>query len=176
MAPSRTKRDTRQRGFTLIEILIVVVIVSILTVLGVQMVSSGSVERNLQQHGRILQASLQYSCDQATLQNIPYGIKFFQTGYAFTYFVNQEWIDLISQDTLFSKNLIDGSILSLELEGKELVLPEEEARTPQIFCDNTGQMTPFSLLISDASNSHHYQIKTVNIWNIEGRWLDDKKK
>jgi type II secretion system protein H len=168
-------RNTRQRGFTLIEILIVVVIVSILTVLGVQMVSAGSVERNLQQHGKILQASLQYSCDQATLQNIPYGIKLFQTGYTFSQYVNQQWLELNSQDTLFSKNLTDGSFLSLELEGKELVLPEEVAEIPQIFCDNTGQITPFSLLISDATDKHHYQIKTLDFWNLEGRWLDEKQ-
>jgi type II secretion system protein H len=167
---------SRQKGFTLIEILIVVVIVSILTVLGVQMISAGSVERNLQQHGRILQASLQYSCDQATLQNTPYGIKFFQTGYSFTYYVNQQWLELISQDTLFTKNLTDGSVLTLEIEGKELLLPDEETEMPQIYCDNTGQITPFSLLISDATDTHHYQIRTIDFWKLEGRWLDDQEK
>ncbi len=104
---------TNLSGFTLIEILVVVVIVSILSVLGVQMIASGSVERNLQQHGRILQASIEYSCDQATLQNIPYGVKFFQNGYIFTQFVNQQWLDVLTNEPLYPREFSDGEIEGL---------------------------------------------------------------
>jgi prepilin-type N-terminal cleavage/methylation domain-containing protein len=166
---------SHQTGFTLIEIIIVVVIISILAVFGVQMISSGSVERNLQQHGRILQSSIQYSCDQATLQNIPYGVKFFQSGYAFSQFINQQWIDLIAQETLISRELTDGSQLTLEIEGKVVVLQDDVGEVPHIICDNNGQITSFVLLFSDATETHHYQLKTINFWQLEGQWLDDEK-
>jgi len=162
-------------GFTLIEILVVVVIVSILSVLGVQMLSSGSVERNLQQHGRILQSSIEYSCDQATLQNIPYGIKFFQNGYLFAYFYNQQWLDVISVQSLNYKELTDGSILDLYIEGESIVLPEEADDTPQIMCDSSGQITAFELYISDATDTHHYLLKTLDFWNLDGQWKDAKE-
>lgn len=173
-------KNTRTLGFTLIEILVVVVIVSILTVLGVQMISSGSVERNLQQHGKILQASIEFTCDQAVLQNIPYGLSLSQTGYAFSLFTNQNWQEAIYQEASLSKVLTDGSKLSLSLDGQNVVLEDELEATPdmipQIVCDTTGELTNFSLEISDATNQHHYQLKTFGFWQIKGQWLDEKSK
>lgn len=165
----------KQAGFTLIELIVVVVIISVLAVLGVQMISSGSVERNLQHHGKILKSSLQYSCDQATLQNIPYGVKFYKSGYTFTQYVNQQWVDLFVQETLITRELSDGSQLTLEVEGKQVILPEDADDTPQISCDNNGHITSFVLRISDATKTHHYQLKTLNFWQLEGQWLDAEK-
>jgi len=162
-------------GFTLIEILVVVVIISILSVMGVQMISSGSVERNLKQHGRVLQASIEYSCDQATLQNIPYGIHIFTKGYAFSQFIDQQWVDLISEEILVSKEIIDGSLFSLEIEGHSVVLKDEIDEIPQIMCDSTGQLIAFEIHISDATNTHKYQLKTIDFWNLQGQWLNVSK-
>jgi hypothetical protein len=154
---------------------VVVVIVSILSVLGVQMIASGSVERNLQQHGRILQSSIEYSCDQATLQNIPYGVKFYLNGYVFTQFVNQQWLDVLTNEPLYPRDLTDGSILELNIEGESIVLSDEPEEIPQLLCDSNGQINDFELIISDATDKHHYLLETLDFWNIEGQWLDDKK-
>jgi general secretion pathway protein H len=159
------------KGFTLIEILVVVVIVATLSVIGVQLISSGSVERNLKQHGRILQASIQYNCDQASLQNLSYGIKFSINGYNFAHYVNQQWLDVVSQDVNFTKVFEDGSLLNLEVDGQEIVLNEDFDEIPQVMCDSTGELTPFKVSLSDASNKHHYRLKTVGFWDIEGEWL-----
>jgi len=163
-------------GFTLIEILVVVVIVSILSVLGVQMIASGSVERNLQQHGRILQASIEYSCDQATLQNMPYGIKFYQAGYVFAQFVNQQWLEVLNNESLSPKEITDGSIFDLSLEDETTVLPEEPEDVPQIMCDSNGQISTFNLVISDATDKHHYLLESIDFWQVDGKWLDEKTK
>ena len=160
---------TNISGFTLIEILVVVVIVSILSVLGVQMIASGSVERNLQQHGRILQASIEYSCDQATLQNIPYGVKFYQNGYMFTHFVNQQWLDVLNNEALFPREISDGSVFELSIEEESVVLPEEPEDVPQIMCDSSGQINAFELTISDATNKHHYLLETLDFWQLDGK-------
>jgi general secretion pathway protein H len=160
-------------GFTLIEILVVVVIVSILTVMGVQMVNSGSVERNLQQHGRTLQATMEYACDQATLQNIPYGLKVYENSYSFVEYVNAQWLDVISAN-LSIQELTDGSLLTLKIDDSNVVLKEEEIELPQIVCQATGELTPFEVVISDATKLHHYQVKTQNFWQLEGQWLDEK--
>lgn len=168
------KKNNCKKGFTLIEILIVVVLVSILTVMGVQMLSSGSVERNLQQHGKILQASINYSCDQATLQNIPYGVKFTKTGYQFSQFVNQQWVDMAFKNQT-AKEITDGSFLSLQIDGQNIILPEESGESPQLMCDSSGQLTAFVLTISDATKKHRYQLKTSSLWKIQGQWLDVKK-
>ncbi len=162
------------KGFTLIEILVVVVIVSIVSVMGVQMISSGSVERNLQQHGRILQASIEYSCDQAILQNRSYGLRFYQTGYQFSQYTNQQWIEVTSE-IISNNQFADGSLLSLEIDGYSVVLPEEVDEVPQLMCDSSGQLTPFIVRISDATKQHHYQLKSIDFWRMQGQWLDETK-
>ena len=139
------------------------------------MIASGSVERNLQQHGRTLQASIEYSCDQATLQNIPYGVKFFQNGYTFTQFVNQQWLDVLTNEPLYPREYSDGSLLELSIEDKSLILPEDAEDVPQIMCDSSGQINAFKLIISDATDKHHYLLETTSFWQLEGQWLDDKK-
>lgn len=169
------KYNVNSSGFTLIEILVVVVIASILSVLGIQMIASGSVERNLQQHGRILQSSLEYSCDQATLQNQPYGIKIHKNGYVFTQFVNQQWLDVELNESLYSKDIADGSIFSLRVEDEPIILSEDVGDLPQIYCDSTGQISVFELTVSDVTQKHHYVLKTMDFWNIEGHWIDDKE-
>ncbi|MCF6318473.1 MAG: GspH/FimT family pseudopilin [Proteobacteria bacterium] len=169
-------RNTQALGFTLIEILVVVVIVSILTVMGVQLISSGSVERNLQQQGRILQSSIEYSCDQAVLQNTPYGLMVSQAAYGFSIFTNQTWQEVIYQETSLDKILLDGSLFSLTLDGQTVVLEEELDSTPQIVCNTSGEISPFSLTLSDATEQHHYQLTTPDFLQIKGQWLDEKNQ
>ena len=161
------------KGFTLIEILIVVVILSILTVMGVQMVSSGSVERNLKHHARVIRSTIEYACDQATLQNVPYGVRFFNSAYVFFQYNNQQWQTVISDDIDFSRELVDGSIFSLEIDDQFVVLTDDEIEVPHIMCNTSGQMTAFELTVSDATEQHHYQLKTKDFWQLEGQWLDE---
>ncbi len=161
-------------GFTLIEIIVVVVIVSVITVLGVQMISSGSVERNLQQHGRILQSAIEFSCDQAILQNRSYGISFFDRGYQFTLFNEEQWVAMLGNRDYTYKKFEDGSLLSLRIDDQQVVLKDEPEQTPQVVCDANGELNTFTVLISDPTAQHHYQLKTINFWQIQGQWLNEK--
>ncbi len=158
------------KGFTLVEILVVVVIVAVMTALGVQMLSAGSVERNLQQHGRQIQASLNFSCDQAILQNRSHGISFFNEGYQFSQYVDQQWLSLADEMDYAYHEFQDGSVLSLRIEDQSIVLGDEPTELPQVVCDASGELTPFSVLISDASKAHHYRLKTINFWQLQGGW------
>ncbi|MCB1604433.1 MAG: prepilin-type N-terminal cleavage/methylation domain-containing protein [Gammaproteobacteria bacterium] len=162
----------RSHGFTLIEILIVVVIISILTVLGVQMTNSGSVERNLQQQGQILQSSIEYACDQAVLQNIPYGVKFSLYGYTFSRFYQQQWLD-VETEYLFPHLFNQGFLLNLEIDGQNLVLDEDFSEFPQLLCDANGQLSEFVAKITDATELHGYQVKSDGLWQMQGGWIDE---
>jgi hypothetical protein len=76
-------------------------------------------------------------------------------------------------NTNLSHEFTDGSQISLSIDDQPLVLKEDYADKPQLLCDNTGQLSPFELLISDTSKQHQFQLKTSDYWTIESRWLDE---
>ena len=84
-------------------------------------------------------------------------------------------MEIISEESFYNKELADGSFFSLEIDGQFVVLDEEVDDIPQIMCDSSGEITAFELLISDATDKHHYQLATVSFWQIEGHWLDNEK-
>lgn len=160
-------------GFTLIEILIVIVIVSILTVLGVQMISSGSIERTVQSSANKFRTSFDYACELASLQNRIYGVKFYESGYAFSTYFNQQWQDVTASEALLLTDFKNGLKLDLLVDGRPVILKDELPNIPQIICEETGQISTFELNINNSSNSSVYQIKPKDFWNLEGFWINE---
>jgi general secretion pathway protein H len=160
-------------GFTLIEILIVIVIVSIMTVLGVQMINSGSIERTVQQQVNQFKASFAYSCDQASLQNRIYGLKIFQNGYSFSTLVNQQWQDVLASEALANIEFDNGIYFDLSVDGRVVELTQNSNQIPQIICDSSGEISAFVLNLHNSSNASIYQLKPKDFWSLEGRWLDE---
>jgi general secretion pathway protein H len=168
------KQKAQKLGFTLIEILIVIVIVSIMTVIGVQMLGSGSIERTVQQNINKFRASFDYSCDQASLQNRIYGINLFKSGYSFSTYINQQWQDVIANEVLPTIEFENGLWFELQVEGRPVILDDEPVRNPQIICDSSGEISSFVLKVYNSSNASVYQLKPKDFWNLEGHWLDEK--
>jgi general secretion pathway protein H len=140
----------RQRGFTLVEILVTVVIIGIM--ITVVTLSGGLAfsDRELETERDRILAIADHLRDQAALQIREYGLRCFDGGYQFLVWDAGTglWTDL-GDDLLIAHELPEGLEMRLWIEGRRVVLPEEEVDpddlAPQILLYSSGELSLFEL-------------------------------
>ncbi|MGI9289648.1 MAG: type II secretion system minor pseudopilin GspH [Gammaproteobacteria bacterium] len=167
--------DSRgERGFTLLEVLVVVVIFGILISLSTLSITSFS-DEDLGEHSRRFSTLINLAIEEAGIQNREYGLHFYQHGYEFAVRVAEVdedglpvWVWLpVENDNLFKpRDLGEDVALDLEIEGKEITLEyerdTEEEYFPQIFILSSGDIQPvFNVRIRPAFESTGIML-TVN--------------
>ena len=161
----------KQRAFTLIEILVVLVIVGILVSLA--MLSFGLLgdERSLDREARRLASLIELVNDDATTQGRDFGIEFMSGGYRFVEYdpLIDQWFEVIGDDYLRQRDLDEGVEFQLFLEERKVLLQEDAAKIeqgdededddqerrrdltddylPHVLIMSSGDITPFELRI-----------------------------
>lgn len=133
---------SRARGFTLVEILVVVVIAGILTgavLLG--LARSGPGQLNQRELAR-LAVSLEVMCDQALLGGTARGLRFHEDGYDFWQHSAAGWQALPADGKPSSVRWPEGLRARIEIESLAL-RPARNARSPQVICTGIEPPTPF---------------------------------
>lgn len=155
-------RAAHERGFSLIEILVVVVIVGV-TAAVVALSVRGSGEREVENAAQRAQALVQLACERAMVGGRDIGFTVVGDGLRFGYFEIDGWRVLGEQgsDELRARPLGRDLALAAWREGIELPLLEEPDSEPSFACLSSGELTPFVLRIDrpDASRP----------WELEGR-------
>ena len=147
----------RQQGFTLIEIVVVVVIISL--VITMTTISIGNPqEKRLKQSSNRVAVLLQLAQEQAIFNSQDYALSVWESGYAFYAYTlvdekKNEWEWLaVDNDRMFrSRKLPDGLEFFLYLDGVKVSLERDDKKKPQIFITSDGEFSPFELEITD----HH---------------------
>jgi general secretion pathway protein H len=135
-------------GFTLIEMLVVVVIIAIISLGIVLSLSVVGRDRELEKESDRLLALLTYAREQAELQTREYGVMFQEDGYEFlSYDVHRAaWRSVLGDDALAVRRLPDGLGVRLSVEARPVVLrrPKDAAdKTPQVMIFSNGDLTSF---------------------------------
>jgi general secretion pathway protein H len=143
------RRAPRARGFTLIEILVVVVIIGIVSAGVLLSVSLTGRDRELEKESDRLLALFNYAREQAELQTREYGVLFQDDGYEFlAYDVRRgAWRSLFEDDALHARRLPDGLDVKLTVEARPVVLtrPKDATdKTPQVMIFSNGDLTSFA--------------------------------
>lgn len=162
-------RALQYRGFTLIELMVVLIVVGLLVSLVGLNMGGGGERRQLEENTRELYLKMQAASDEAVMGNREIGLLLEEEGrYRF---INYSYEDE-RWEPRQNRRLAPGSMpewmnLDLRTEGAEEALPagdgssqDEEELTPSIVFFSSGEVTPFDLELrfEDRDDSAHYLI------------------
>ena len=142
----------RARGFTLVEVLVVVVIVGVLAAAVGLVATARGDGYALREEAERLAAVVRLLADEAVLDNREYGIRVSAQGYEMRAYDNRDgrWH---AQPGWAPRQLPQNLEVTLLLEGAPVALsarPDADA-APQIVLSSSAQWTPFSASIKDTS-------------------------
>ncbi|OZG73573.1 type II secretion system protein GspH [Hahella sp. CCB-MM4] len=142
-----------QRGFTLIEILVVMLIIGMVVSMATLVVGGNKEHRMLENESRKLLAILQLTQEEAVFQNVEIGVRIDEEGYEFKALNEEElkWEEL-PQDFLKARTFPDWMELDFSELNKEFKLKQTGQSTkpqflPQIMFLSSGESTPFTLTL-----------------------------
>ena len=144
-------------GFTLVEILVVVVIIAIVTAGAILATSVIGQDRELENETQRLVTLMNYAREQAELQTRELGLYCVGSGYQFLAYdsFQQVWKDIGDDDSLRARTLPEGLKLHLTVEARDVVLPaavdtkkkDPKDLMPQVMILSNGDLTSFSLTV-----------------------------
>jgi len=157
-----------QRGFTLLELMVVLVIIGILLSFATLSTSGDSRGEQLQRESARLIALIDMASEQAIFRSEQLAIRFGETDYEFMLLAAGKWVALEDDGPLRARELPKGIELRLELEENPPPgMKSEEAEAPQVFLLSSGEMTPFTLTFSAPESEQRYVIKATLLGRLE---------
>ena len=157
----------RCRGFSLLEILVVFVIVGIVMSIAVLSLTLVGGDRDIRQEAQRVISLVEVAQDDSMLQGREFGLEFMQGSYRFVEFdpFTGQWTEIIGDDTLRLRELPEEIELALYIEDRRVLLESDPARTddderdvetyaPHVLIYSSGDMTPFELhLLRDVDDT-----------------------
>jgi len=113
---------SRQPGFTLLELLVVVVIVAILFTYTTLAIRSDSPEDIIQEEAHRLERLIELALEESILRGEEYGIEVFVDGYRFLRFTDSHWLPLTGDKILRARELPANMEMEMQLEQTDIVI------------------------------------------------------
>jgi len=155
----------RHTGFTLLEVMLVMLLISLLATTVVLNFSGDSPEQRLNKETERFQQVFQFIAETAMLKQQEWGLVLQEDSYSFVYFDGEKWLLADEPKAAAQYELADDIRLQLELEGlpgAELSLlsqlnwqdddefaasdDEQPPVLPQVFILSSGEISPFRLM------------------------------
>lgn len=151
------------RGFTLIEILVVIVIIGIISASIILSMNLTGQDSELQKESDRLFSLFNYTQEQAELQTREYGLLLAPDSYEFVSYDVQRgiWRSVYEDDVLRQRKLPEGLTFKLVVEGRAVVLhpPTDLAnKSPQVMIFSDGDLTSFQLTLERDDGTHSVTI------------------
>ena len=157
---SRRPAVPRISGFTLLEVLVVVVIIGIITSMAVISVNVLGGDHEMDQEAARLRAILVQTREDAMLLGVDVGLRVDLHGYDFLRYDPRKelWQSVTDDPVLRPRTLPEGLSTQLRLEGREVVFKKDDAAPgllesaeprlePQVVVQASGDLVPFDIYL-----------------------------
>lgn len=163
------------RGFTLIEILVVVLIISIVSAIAVFALRDTRGDTLIKEEAQRIATLLQLASEEAAMQGRDLGVRFRPESYDFLLYEPdlQNWVTLDYDRLLRERQVPDGIFLTLKLDDLDVELPqaeEDKLEPPQVLILSSGETTPFELVIESDNSDYVYYLTGKPLGGVEIEW------
>ncbi len=146
MKPANLKYTKLLQGFTLLELLVVIVIIGIILTFATLSIHQSDAKSQMTEAAQRLAAVLTLASQEAILQGQEMGVYFEQTGYRFYRLESDAW--QIQEDIMRPYVFQSCIEAQLEVEGESVVLESTVKKIPQVVLFSSGEMTPFTITLT----------------------------
>ncbi len=143
----------RHKGFTLIEILVVMVIIGVVAGMAALVVSGNKERRQLENETRKLLAILQLTQEESVFQNVEIGVRIDSDGYEFRALNEEDMVWAEMPQDYFRKRAFP-EWLDVEFKGQNTEFKLKQTKSsakpaflPQLLFLSSGENTPFTVVL-----------------------------
>ena len=165
----RARPVVQSSGFTLIELMVVLLLIGIVSTFAVLSLKGDPWGREIKLHIDRLTALVSAGSERAILRSEELAILFDSDGYSFLTRGEEDW-ELLEDDRLFrARQIPEGLKLTLEIEDRELQISEDSKEKPMVLLLSSGEVTAFSITLT--ANETGY--KQRRSWDLFGQVVPD---
>lgn len=160
-ASSASIRPEHQRGFSLLELLVVIVIIGILISFTTLAIRGADPEDLIKEEAQRFNQLLQLAQEEAIFKGLEYGVAFTPNSYTFLVQIENQWRHLDDDRLLRTRELQHNVEIELSVDQTGIVLTSPNSNPGTTASDDKPELNPQTYLLSSGEITPEFSAKFV---------------